>query len=137
MADNKNCLTLASGFAFDYKNIYGVGKITNEDFFEMLHNSVGAKKIMVTYDSVKRLCSLINPKDYKILIDEAHQLVNIGLYRKGAVHKVLSCFRDFKEFVFITATATSFKFFPAELRDIEFIDIHPEFIRSFDHVLYW
>ena len=35
MADNKNCLTLASGFAFDYKNIYGVGKITNEDFFAL------------------------------------------------------------------------------------------------------
>ena len=99
------------------------GDVSNKDFFEMLHNSVGAKKIMVTYDSLKRLCSLINPKDYKILIDEAHQLVNIGLYRKGAVHKVLSCFRDFKEFVFITATATSFKFFPAELRDIEFIDM--------------
>ena len=22
-------------------------------------------------------------------------------------------------------------------QDIEFIDIHPEFIQSFDHVLYW
>lgn len=99
------------------------GEISNKEFTDNLSYSVGARKIMVTYDSLKRLCTLINPKDYKILIDEAHQLVNLGLFRKGAVHKVLNCFRDFREFVFITATATSFKFFPAELRDIEFIDM--------------
>ena len=67
MADNKNCLTLASGFAFDYKNIYGVGKITNEDFFALAdeigdaHNAVckirttGEAKMHLSKDGVPEL----------------------------------------------------------------------------------
>ena len=98
------------------------GDVSNKEFKEMLDSFVGAKKIMVTYDSVKRLCELINPKDYKILIDEAHQLVNLGLFRKGAVSNVLNNFRRFREFVFMTATPNSFKFFPVELKGVEFID---------------
>lgn len=98
------------------------GDITNTEFYTLLKSSVGAKKIMVTYDSIKRLASLVNPKDFKLMVDEAHSLVNIGLFRKGAVHSVLSNFRKFKSFVFVTATPNSFKFFPVELKDLEFID---------------
>lgn len=98
------------------------GDIETKEFFVMLNNAVGAKKIMVTYDSLKRLTSLVNPQDFKLMVDEAHSLVNIGLFRKGAVHSVLSNFTKFKSFVFVTATPNSFKFFPVELKGLDFID---------------
>lgn len=98
------------------------GDIKNSEFEDLIKSSVGAKKIMVTYDSLKRLTSLVDPKEFKLMVDEAHSLVNIGLFRKGAVHSVLSNFRKFKSFVFVTATPNSFKFFPVELKDLEFID---------------
>ena len=43
--------------------------------------SEGAKKIMCTYDKVPRLLDFINPKDYRILIDEYHSLLKAYSYR--------------------------------------------------------
>lgn len=102
------------------------GGISNKDFYEYYEGMLDSNtpiKIMTTYDSLKRLCTLINTKKFKILIDEAHQLINIGLFRKGAVHNVLQCFKEFNSYVFVTATPTTFRFFPTELRDVEFIEL--------------
>ena len=43
--------------------------------------SEGTKKIMCTYDKVPRLLDFINPKDYRILIDEYHSLLKAYSYR--------------------------------------------------------
>lgn len=98
------------------------GSITNEEFLQSLSSCCGSKKIMVTYDSLKRLVSLINPKNYKLMVDECHSLINIGLFRKGAVHSVLSNYDKFNDFVFITATPNTSRFIPVELRDLDFVE---------------
>ena len=53
------------------------GDISNKDFFERLNNSVGAKKIMVTYDSLPRVVEVLGAgvKDFKLLVDELQVLL--------------------------------------------------------------
>jgi len=43
--------------------------------------SKGTKKIMCTYDKVPRLLDFIEPKDYRLLIDEYHCLLKAYSYR--------------------------------------------------------
>ena len=45
------------------------GKIPQQEIKEYL-SSPGIKKLLGTYDSIERILSLINPKEYFLLIDE-------------------------------------------------------------------
>ena len=81
--------------------------------------SEGTKKIMCTYDKVPRLLDFINPKDYRILIDEYHSLLKAYSYRQKVIDGVLDNFRRFKSFCFMSATPILPSFKPNCLADVD------------------
>jgi hypothetical protein len=84
--------------------------------------SVKVPKIIVTYDSLEKLCKWINPDDYYILIDELHLLFTEYSYRNVAVQKVLENYKRFKEFTFMTATPLESDFMLDELLDLPVVE---------------
>lgn len=83
-------------------------------------------KFLVTYDSLGRLCSLIQTSNYKILIDESHKLIDAGAFRGEAIRIVLENFKKFKSYVFITATPVKDKYQLPVLREIQKVKINWE-----------
>ena len=86
----------------------------------------GGNKYMCTYDSIERLFQLmgsVKAKEYKILIDESHNLVMSGGYRGKAIHKVMKHYRKFKSYVFMTATPVADKYQLPRLRKINQVKI--------------
>ena len=83
-------------------------------------------KLMVTYEGLPRLFSFswFNPKDFKLLVDEAHDLCNFGLFRRGAVNYILDNYKLFKDYVFVTATPNKEQFIPKKLTGIEFMSLN-------------
>ena len=79
------------------------GKVTQQEIKEYL-SSPGIKKLLGTYDSIERILSLINPKEYFLLIDEYHLLFNAYNYRNQAVLKILQHYSEFDHFCFMSAT---------------------------------
>lgn len=80
--------------------------------------SKGTKKIMCTYDKVPRILDFIEPKDYRLLIDEYHCLLKAYSYRQKAIDGVLDNFRRFKSFCFMSATPILPSFKPSCLADV-------------------
>ena len=81
--------------------------------------SKGTKKIMCTYDKVPRILDFIEPKDYRLLIDEYHCLLKAYSYRQKAIDGVLDNFRKFKSFCFMSATPILPSFKPNCLTDVK------------------
>lgn len=77
------------------------------------------KKIICTYDKIPKLLEYIKPADYRLLIDEYHTLLKAYAYRAKAIDGVLSNFRRFKSFCFMSATPILPEFKPECLSDIE------------------
>ena len=78
------------------------------------------RKIMVTYDSLNLVVKGLGErvKDYKILIDEYHVLVNSGAFRYNAVNEVLKLYKEFGAHVFMTATPIKIDYLPKVLQSI-------------------
>lgn len=105
-----------------HPNILGVyGNMSQASIKEY----VGSNKnpvIMTTYDSIEKVTKAINnPSDYYLLVDEYHLLFMQYSFREGAVAKVLSNFRLYKEFCFMTATQLEEEFILDELSDIDVV----------------
>ena len=91
-------------------NILGVmGGVKDADIIEYLETSP-VKKIMVTYDSLPRLLKFIDPTQYRLLVDEAHKLIDSGSFRGTAIRGVLDNFNMFKSYTFMTATPVKDKY---------------------------
>lgn len=87
----------------------------------------GGKKFIVTYDSLPRLEKLIDVSQYKILIDEAHKLVEYGAdFKPKVINHILTNYTKYKAHIFMTATPTREEFLPDELQDILKIKIQWE-----------
>ena len=80
--------------------------------------SAGTKKIMCTYDKVPKLMEYIQHKNYRLLVDEYHCLLKAYSYRQKAIDGVLSNFREFKSFCFMSATPILPSFKPHCLEDV-------------------
>lgn len=86
--------------------------------------SKGGIKFIVTYDSLFRLEFFVDIKEYKLLIDEAHKLVEYGAdFKPKVINRILTRFKDFKSYVFMTATPTREEYLPDELENVEKIKI--------------
>lgn len=113
-----------------HSNIIPVhGSVKDSDIYtKFLHAKAKGipVKFMVTYEGVSRLLrfSWFNPKDFKLLVDESHDLVNFGLFRKGAVNFLLDNFTRFGDYVFVTATPNKEQFIPKKLAGIEFVSLN-------------
>lgn len=81
--------------------------------------SVTIKKIIVTYDSLKKLHSYINPKEYKLFIDEAHKILEYaGNFKPKVIQYLVNSLYKYRAFVLTTATPTKEQYLPAELKAI-------------------
>lgn len=77
------------------------------------------KKIMCTYDKMEMLLHFINPKDYRLLVDEYHTLLKAYSFREKAINRVFSTYRMYKSFCFMSATPIMPDFKPSILDDVE------------------
>ena len=107
-----------------HENILGIyGKTKNEDIKKYLLNTkILYKKIMVTFDSLPKLLEYIDPKDYRLLIDEYHLLFTAYSYRRDACLSVLSNYDKFKSYCFMTATPLEPEFTLTQLSNLPVIE---------------
>ena len=80
-------------------------------------------KIMTTWDSFPKVMRALDDKikDFKVCIDEAHNLINQAELKPRVIDFVLNNFRKFKSFVFITATPNDRDLIPDCLYDVDFL----------------
>ena len=106
--------------------IFAVYGETDMDLLEeyLKDESVTVKKIIVTYDSLKKLNSYIDPKQFKLFIDEAHKILEYaGNFKPKVIQYLISCINLYKAYVLTTATPTKEEYLPVELKDIEKIKL--------------
>ena len=102
--------------------------ITNNDILDYIKTHE-IKKILVTYDSLERLITLLLEKgidvynDYYLLVDEWHILFNSYAFRNQAVKRVLDYSRSFKEVTYMTATPIEDEFILTELKDLPVVEM--------------
>ena len=108
--------------------LYGTFTPTLKKRLKEYLSKEGTKKIMCTYDKIPSLVSLIIPKEYRLLVDEYHNLLKIYSYRKEAVEGVLEHFNEFKSYCFMSATPIAMDFKPDALKDVE------EYIADWKHI---
>lgn len=80
----------------------------------------GVKKIICTYDKVDKLIDLINPLEFKILVDEYHNLLKQYGFRTKVINQIIEKFKCFKSHCFLTATPIPERFKPkvfAEMKE--------------------
>ena len=85
--------------------VHGDSIVTDSDIMNFK-----GKKIIVTYDSLPRVINLINPIEWKLLVDESHKLVDSGNFRDVAINGILNNYHKFGSFVFMTATPVKDKY---------------------------
>jgi hypothetical protein len=102
--------------------------ITNDMILDYI-NTHEIKKILVTYDSLERLITVLLEKDidvyndYYLLVDEYHVLFNAYAFRNKAVQKVLNHAKLFKEVTYMTATPIEEEFQLKELKDLPVVEV--------------
>lgn len=77
------------------------------------------RKIICTYDKLPKLCEIIAPQKFRLLVDEYHRLLKDYSYRERAIDGVLNNFRRFKSFCFMSATPIQPLFKPSCLEDVK------------------
>lgn len=116
-------LSLIENKTAQNENLLGVhGKVRDKDILKYLNNDTYPKKIMVTYDSLCRLVNMIDPSEYKLLIDEYHLLFTSYSFRYDACICVLESYTKFKSFCFMTATVLEDDFILTELSHIPIVE---------------
>lgn len=100
------------------------GDVTNDQILDYLQGNAEPKKIICTYDSLMRLLSLkeFDPLNFKLLVDEAHTLVNLGNFKAQVCENVLQNYTRFKSFIFLTATPTKREYFPDRISHLPYIE---------------
>jgi hypothetical protein len=90
----------------------------------LIRNENKIKKIIITYDSLPKLKNFINFKEYKILIDECHKLLEYaGNFKPKVVNDVMELMTEFKAYVAGTATPTRETYIPVQLQNSDKIKL--------------
>lgn len=121
--DNENIVDLIS--------IYG-DKKGNKFISDYLAKDSKPKKIICTYDSLDRLLEVdeFDPKQFKLLVDEAHTLVNLGSFKASTCENVLQNYSLFGSYVFLTATPTKREYFPDMIGQLPLCTIEWENVKD-------
>lgn len=110
-----------------YKTLAGLyGEITRLQFISKLDKQRKYKKIIATYDSLPKLIDWLGPeifKKYFLLIDEYHILFNSYALRYEAISAVLTYFKRFDNYCFMTATPLEEDNILEEIKDLDRITI--------------
>lgn len=108
------------------------GDTESEEITAYLESGAEPKKIVCTYDSLPKLLRTkgFSPKDFKLLVDEAHTLVNLGSFKAATCEFVLQNYNKFGSHVFLTATPTKREYFPEALLDMPLCTIEWSEVRA-------
>lgn len=111
--------TLQNGETREIFGLFGYSSyMMKKDLRDYIENHE-IKKIMCTYDKMEMLLHFINPKDYRLLVDEYHTLLKAYSFREKAINRVFSTYRMYKSFCFMSATPIMPDFKPSLLDDVE------------------
>lgn len=107
-----------------YPNMLGVTHLTTK---EQIKNYVtnGGKKIIVTYDSVPKVCEALGPitNKFRLLVDEFHKLIAyMDSFKPSVVIKLLEKSTQFKSVSYLTATPTDINWLPAPMKDLNMVN---------------
>ena len=117
----------------DIVDLIGVyGETDSEEITAYLESGTEPKKIVCTYDSLPKLLRTkgFNPKAFKLLVDEAHTLVNLGSFKAATCEFVLQNYTKFASYVFLTATPTKREYFPEALINVPLCTIQWDDVRN-------
>lgn len=83
------------------------------------------QKIAVTYDSLPKLISWIgNPKNFFLLIDEYHLILEDMDFRTNAINNMMRMVEKFNHYTFLSATPTDQNFEIEQFYDLPHYEIH-------------
>lgn len=106
----------------DFLIVYGQTK--NEEIIKYLSSSLQYKKIIGTYDCLKRLIELNSEiKKYFLLIDEYHILFNSYSFRNNAIQYILNTYTKFEDYCFMTATPLDDDIILEEIKNLPRLNI--------------
>lgn len=111
--------TLQNGETREIFGLFGYSSYMMKKELRDYIESHEIKKIMCTYDKMEMLLHFINPKDYRLLVDEYHTLLKAYSFREKAINRVFSTYRMYKSFCFMSATPIMPDFKPSLLDDVE------------------
>ena len=111
--------TLQNGETREIFGLFGYSSYMMKKELRDYIESHEIKKIMCTYDKMEMLLHFINPKDYRLLVDEYHTLLKAYSFREKAINRVFSTYRMYKSFCFMSATPIMPGFKPSLLDDVE------------------
>lgn len=121
--------------ALNLFGLYGNFTSTLQGRLRTYLNQDGIKKIICTYDKLPKLLSYINPKEFRLLVDEYHYFLKAYSYRDKAIDGILEHYNEFKSYCFMSATPIPADFKPdalsnvpeetAEWKDTETITVLP------------
>ena len=102
--------------------------IDREDITSYICSNIfNVKKIMTTYDSFYKVYEVLKSfnmlNKFKLCVDEAHVLVSLAKIKGKAFNFLYKHFREFKSFVFVTATPNDRTLIPKPIRDVEFVRV--------------
>lgn len=112
---------LCDSLEADKNNKYNVFKIyggVEKEDFDLYSKKNKIKKIVVTFDSFDKLTTWINPKDYKLLIDEYHLIISELDYRQDAIESLLNSIKLFDYYTFLSATPIEEEFEISSLKTL-------------------
>ena len=115
----------------DADNVLGVfGKMSLEDIrrYITIKQMLGAPlKIMVTYDSFYKVHNVLTEmnlvKDFKVCLDEAHSLISLAKIKGKPFKFFYNHYKQYKSFVFVTATPNDRDLLPKAIRDVEYVRV--------------
>lgn len=111
--------TLQNGETREIFGLFGYSSYMMKKELRDYIESHEIKKIMCTYDKMEMLLHFIDPKDYRLLVDEYHTLLKAYSFREKAINRVFSTYRMYKSFCFMSATPIMPDFKPSVLDDVE------------------
>ena len=111
--------TLQNGETREIFGLFGYSSYMMKKELRDYIESHEIKKIMCTYDKMEMLLHFIDPKDYRLLVDEYHTLLKAYSFREKAINRVFSTYRMYKSFCFMSATPIMPGFKPSLLDGVE------------------
>lgn len=99
-----------------------MGGVSLRDINRYLNSNIKNKKIISTYDGFTKLLEF-NLYDWFLLIDEYHLLFNYYSFRNKAILPILSNYKKFQDYCFMTATPLTGDNLLEELEDIPIINL--------------
>lgn len=109
----------------NYKLLGIYGETTDKEIIEYINNNT-IKKILVTYNSFKRLSKLIDLNNYKVCVDEFQNLLTAYSYRNDAINDLLDTLKGHHYTTYLSATPIADNFIPQQLETLPYSVINWE-----------